>query len=154
MDFGRGEIFFSAKPDDCKPKIYIIYVHKVVEREDLDSELAVEAELQSTFLVQVFHEHLHAHPSNKRGVEKGSRKLFPYARKSSANPTTAEDDALTLVSDTCRLIRNKNESPRALVEHTGKLHLRMLPHFGQTLLTGFILRIRDGGKDKNSQAMG
>ncbi|KAF5604887.1 ribonuclease H [Fusarium pseudoanthophilum] len=150
---GRGEIFFSGKQEDCKPRIFLMYVKKVVKRENPDLELPEEQELENTFLIQAFQKYLRGKAlrwfEEERLGEKTFEEIALQFEEKFSKPNTAEDSAL--IAEAHQISRAAGESLRTFVDRTGKLYHRMPPNYRQTLLTSFILRMNDKDKDQRLQ---
>ncbi|TXB97968.1 hypothetical protein FocTR4_00017164, partial [Fusarium oxysporum f. sp. cubense] len=106
----------------CKPRIYITYVRKVVERENPGLEPLEQVELQNTFLLQTFRGYLKGHAlqlfEEERLGDKTLKDIIPLFEEKFSKPNTAEDDAL--IAEAHQLARNKYESLQTFIECTGK----------------------------------
>ncbi|KAJ0135438.1 Uncharacterized protein HZ326_21532 [Fusarium oxysporum f. sp. albedinis] len=106
----------------CKPRIYITYVRKVVERENPGLEPLEQAEPPNTFLLQTFRGYLKGHAlqlfEEERLGDKTLKDIIPLFEEKFSKPNTAEDGAP--LAEAHPLARNKYESLQTFIDCTGK----------------------------------
>ncbi|SCV61340.1 uncharacterized protein FFFS_15909 [Fusarium fujikuroi] len=95
---GCGDILFPGKQDDCKPKIFLRHVRKVVKRENPNLELPEEGELENMFLVQAVYKCLRGKAQRwfeeERLGEKSFAEIALQFEEKFSKPDTAVDCAL------------------------------------------------------------
>ncbi|ENH75950.1 hypothetical protein FOC1_g10001373, partial [Fusarium oxysporum f. sp. cubense race 1] len=111
----------------CKPRIYITYVRKVVERENPGLEPLEQVELQNTFLLQTFRGYLKGH----------ALQLFEEERLGDKT-----------LKDIIPLFEEKFSKPKNFYRMHRQTYHRIPPNFRQTVLTCFVLHMNDGNKKK------
>ncbi|KAJ4128853.1 hypothetical protein NW768_007374 [Fusarium equiseti] len=155
MTTNGSEITFAGKPGDCKPRVYIAYIKKKIQREnpDLLDKDDEELELKDEFLRQAFQRGLTGPALYWYEEERLSEKPFEeialqFQEKYKNN--SAQHDS-TLIAEAHQLGRAPGETLQDFIQRVQSLYHRIPPTYRSVLLTNAIHRMTDAHRDQRLQ---